>query len=183
MAYASANARGWSIGGQNPNLRTGVIHGGRSADLSVFRLTTNLKRATATAASQSTKPFLSCISRYSRKCFTLVAGREGLEHLIVDVRSEQGHMAIAKDEVDAACVCGGEVVDVDGRRRPAIRFTRVRQHTIRGIVGLEHHFARGPGNLLAAGYRPDPRRLQRQNTADLGGKLAGALAARRHINF
>ena len=30
MAYASANARGWSIGGQNPNLRTGVIHGGRS---------------------------------------------------------------------------------------------------------------------------------------------------------
>ena len=27
---ASANARGWSIGGQNPNLRTGVIHGGRS---------------------------------------------------------------------------------------------------------------------------------------------------------
>jgi len=135
------------------------------ADLSVFRLTTNLKRATATAASQSTKPFLSCISRYSRKCFTLVAGREGLEHLIVDVRSEQGHMAIAKDEVDAACVCGGEVVDVDGRRRPAIRFTR------------------GPGNLLAAGHRPDPRRLQRQNTADLGGKLAGALAARRHINF
>ncbi len=97
------------------------------ADLSVFRLTTNLKRATATAASQSTKPFLSCISRYSRKCFTLVAGPEGLDHLIVDV---------------------------DGRRRPAIRFTRVRQHTIRGIVGLEHHFARGLGNLLAAGYRP-----------------------------
>ncbi len=29
MAYASANA-GWSIGGQIPNLRTGVIHGGRS---------------------------------------------------------------------------------------------------------------------------------------------------------
>ena len=28
--YASANARGWSIGGQNPNLRTGVIRGGRS---------------------------------------------------------------------------------------------------------------------------------------------------------
>ena len=32
FGYASANARGWSIGGQNPNLRTGVIHGGRSAD-------------------------------------------------------------------------------------------------------------------------------------------------------
>ena len=30
LAYASANARSWSIGGQNPNLRTGVIHGGRS---------------------------------------------------------------------------------------------------------------------------------------------------------
>ena len=30
MACASANARGGSIGGQNPNLRTGVIHGGRS---------------------------------------------------------------------------------------------------------------------------------------------------------
>ena len=30
MACASANARDWSIGGQNPNLRTGVIHGGRS---------------------------------------------------------------------------------------------------------------------------------------------------------
>ena len=30
MACARANARGWSIGGQNPNLRTGVIHGGRS---------------------------------------------------------------------------------------------------------------------------------------------------------
>jgi hypothetical protein len=29
LEYASANARGWSIGGQNPNLRTGVIHGGR----------------------------------------------------------------------------------------------------------------------------------------------------------
>ncbi len=25
-----ASRRGWSIGGQNPNLRTGVIHGGRS---------------------------------------------------------------------------------------------------------------------------------------------------------
>ncbi len=31
MAYASANARGWSIGGQNPNLEKSVIHGGRSA--------------------------------------------------------------------------------------------------------------------------------------------------------
>ena len=30
LAYASANARGWSLAGQNPNLRTGVIHGGRS---------------------------------------------------------------------------------------------------------------------------------------------------------
>jgi len=30
FGYASANARGWSIGGQNPNLRTGVIPGGRS---------------------------------------------------------------------------------------------------------------------------------------------------------
>ena len=29
-----ANARGWStVGGQNPNLRTGVIHGGRSTSL------------------------------------------------------------------------------------------------------------------------------------------------------
>ena len=27
---AEANARGGSIGGQNPSLRTGVIHGGRS---------------------------------------------------------------------------------------------------------------------------------------------------------
>ena len=27
---ASANTWGWSIGGQNPNLRTGSIHGGRS---------------------------------------------------------------------------------------------------------------------------------------------------------
>ena len=27
---AEANARGGSIGGQNPNVRTGVIHGGRS---------------------------------------------------------------------------------------------------------------------------------------------------------
>ena len=26
----SASKRGWSIGGQNPNLRTGVIHGARS---------------------------------------------------------------------------------------------------------------------------------------------------------
>ena len=30
FGYASASALGWSIGGQNPNLRTGVIHGGRS---------------------------------------------------------------------------------------------------------------------------------------------------------
>ena len=36
MAYASANARGWSIGGQNPNLRTGVIHGGRSKRTCTF---------------------------------------------------------------------------------------------------------------------------------------------------
>ena len=28
FGYASANARDWSIGGQNPNLRTGVIHMG-----------------------------------------------------------------------------------------------------------------------------------------------------------
>ena len=26
----TANARGWSIGGQNPNVRLGVIHAGRS---------------------------------------------------------------------------------------------------------------------------------------------------------
>ena len=32
---ASANARGWSIGGQNLNLRTGVIHGGRSLVLGI----------------------------------------------------------------------------------------------------------------------------------------------------
>ena len=31
MACASANARGGSIGGQNPNLEKSVIHGGRSA--------------------------------------------------------------------------------------------------------------------------------------------------------
>ncbi len=30
MACARANARGWSIGGQNPNLEKCVIHGGRS---------------------------------------------------------------------------------------------------------------------------------------------------------
>ena len=35
FGYASANARGWSIGGQNPNLRTGVIHGGRSLEIVV----------------------------------------------------------------------------------------------------------------------------------------------------
>ena len=29
--WRGAYARGWSIGGQNPNLRAGVIHGGRSA--------------------------------------------------------------------------------------------------------------------------------------------------------
>ena len=30
LAYASANARGCSIGGQNTNLENSVIHGGRS---------------------------------------------------------------------------------------------------------------------------------------------------------
>ena len=29
-AVASATAQGWSVGGQKPNLETGVIHGGRS---------------------------------------------------------------------------------------------------------------------------------------------------------
>ena len=29
-AVASATAQGWSAGGQNPNLKPGVIHGGRS---------------------------------------------------------------------------------------------------------------------------------------------------------
>ncbi len=29
-AVASATAQGWSVGGQNPNLKTGVIHGGMS---------------------------------------------------------------------------------------------------------------------------------------------------------
>ena len=39
IAYASANARGWSIGGQNPNLRADVIHGGRSIlAVSIFQL-------------------------------------------------------------------------------------------------------------------------------------------------
>ena len=33
MAYASANARGWSIGGKNPNLENSVIHGGRSSSV------------------------------------------------------------------------------------------------------------------------------------------------------
>ena len=28
-----ASKRGWSIGGQTPNLRTGVIHGGRSVSV------------------------------------------------------------------------------------------------------------------------------------------------------
>ena len=36
MACPSANARGWSLGGQNPNLRTGVIHGGKSPPLISF---------------------------------------------------------------------------------------------------------------------------------------------------
>ena len=30
FGYASANAQNWFIGEQNPNLSTGVIHGGRS---------------------------------------------------------------------------------------------------------------------------------------------------------
>ena len=30
LGYASATAQGWSAGGQNPNLKTGFIHGGRS---------------------------------------------------------------------------------------------------------------------------------------------------------
>jgi transposase InsO family protein len=30
LGYASATAQGWSVGGQKPNLETGVIHGGRS---------------------------------------------------------------------------------------------------------------------------------------------------------
>jgi hypothetical protein len=29
LGYASATAQGWSVGGQTPNLKTGVIHGGR----------------------------------------------------------------------------------------------------------------------------------------------------------
>ena len=36
MACPSANAWGWSLGGQNPNLRTGVIHGGKSPPLISF---------------------------------------------------------------------------------------------------------------------------------------------------
>ncbi len=41
MAYASVNVRGWSIGGQNPNLRTGVIHGGRSLRTQLLRILDN----------------------------------------------------------------------------------------------------------------------------------------------
>ena len=33
FGYASANAQNWFIGEQNPNLSTGVIHGGRSPPL------------------------------------------------------------------------------------------------------------------------------------------------------
>ena len=35
-AVASATAQGWSVGGQKPNLETGVIHGGRS-EVSPFK--------------------------------------------------------------------------------------------------------------------------------------------------
>ena len=35
-ATAPATARGWSIEGQNPKLRTGAIHGGRSTSTTVF---------------------------------------------------------------------------------------------------------------------------------------------------
>jgi hypothetical protein len=34
LDYASATAQGWSTGGQNHNLKTGVIHGGRSTPTS-----------------------------------------------------------------------------------------------------------------------------------------------------
>ena len=48
MAYASANTRGWSIGGQNPNLRIGVIHGGRSVlDMQRANLMESLGRVLA----------------------------------------------------------------------------------------------------------------------------------------
>ena len=33
---ASATTQGWSVGGQNPNLKIGVIHGGRSHDSNDF---------------------------------------------------------------------------------------------------------------------------------------------------
>ena len=43
-ATAPATARGWSIEGQNPNLRTGAIHGGRSVqrDRQIHDVTTGL---------------------------------------------------------------------------------------------------------------------------------------------